>query len=66
MFETRDEVGLCVDCVHRRRVPTRRGTSFWLCRKSETDPGYPKYPRLPVRICRGYHHETLDTNETSP
>lgn len=29
-------------------------SSFVLCQKSETDPAYPKYPRLPVLECPGY------------
>ena len=47
------DVGLCASCVHARRVPTTR-TEFWLCRRSATEPSYPRYPRLPVRQCPGY------------
>jgi hypothetical protein len=31
-----------------------RGSVFYLCERSLTDPAYPKYPRLPVLECAGY------------
>ncbi len=46
--------GLCDVCRHQHVVRTRRGSRFSLCRRSKTDPSYPKYPRLPVRECRGF------------
>jgi hypothetical protein len=46
--------GLCDTCRHQQVVTTRRGSRFSLCRRSKTDPAYPKYPRLPVRECAGY------------
>ena len=49
----RDPIGLCRDCRHAREVPTA-GTRYWLCRRSATDPSFPKYPRLPMRACRGF------------
>jgi predicted CoA-binding protein len=49
----RDPVGLCRDCRHSRDVPAPR-TTYWLCRRSATDPSFPKYPRLPVERCRGF------------
>jgi len=48
-----DAVGLCRDCRHSRQVPTTRAT-YWLCRRSESDPTFPRYPRLPLRSCRGF------------
>jgi hypothetical protein len=50
----RRRVGLCLDCRHHRRIATGRGSLFLLCRRSETDPVYPRYPRLPVVRCAGY------------
>ena len=47
-------VGLCVDCISSRRVVSVRGSEFWLCVRSEKDPRFPKYPRLPVLECPGY------------
>jgi hypothetical protein len=51
--DPRDRVGLCRACAFGREVPTPRAT-FWLCRRSATDPRFERYPRLPVRACRGY------------
>ena len=48
-----DAVGLCRDCRHARQVPTA-GSIYWLCRRSATDPSFARYPRLPVRACRGF------------
>jgi|SRR5215469_15672551 len=49
-----DCVGLCAHCTHVRRITSDRGSRFYLCRRSATDPSFPKYPRLPVVQCRGY------------
>ena len=50
----KEEVGLCAECVHGRRIVSGKGSEFWRCAKSETDPRFPKYPRLPVVRCDGY------------
>jgi hypothetical protein len=47
-------VGLCATCLHARRVESSRGSEFILCGRSATDPGFPKYPSLPVMECSGY------------
>jgi hypothetical protein len=46
--------GLCPGCAHSRRVDSARGSTFFLCELSRTDPRFPKYPRLPVLTCAGY------------
>ena len=46
-------VGLCARCKHVRIIRSDRGSIFYLCRRSATDPAYPQYPRLPVLNCRG-------------
>ena len=46
--------GLCGDCVAARVVATNRGSLFVLCRRSETDERFERYPRLPVLACPGY------------
>ena len=46
-------VGLCATCRHARTVSTPRST-FWLCRRSFSDPAFAKYPRLPVLECPGH------------
>lgn len=48
------ESGLCQSCRHGRRIESLRGSEFWLCERSRSEPSYPKYPRLPVLACRGF------------
>ncbi len=52
--------GLCETCKHRRLVPNTRGSVFSLCERSRTDPGYPRYPRLPVMRCAGYEQREVE------
>jgi hypothetical protein len=52
--QERPYAGLCADCRHMRRMRSDRGSTFYLCAKSATDPAFPKYPRLPVLQCPGY------------
>lgn len=51
------EPGLCVSCVYRQRVNSRRGSAFVRCRKADEDPRFPKYPMLPVLKCEGYEKQ---------
>jgi hypothetical protein len=46
--------GLCDSCKHQQLVHNTRGSTFSLCRRSKTDPDYPRYPRLPVVECTGF------------
>jgi hypothetical protein len=48
------EPGLCGACRHAQVVRSDRGSIFYLCRLSFTQPQFPKYPRLPVKECDGY------------
>jgi hypothetical protein len=57
LSEEFDTVGLCRTCQHAKVVETARGSTFYLCRLSETDPRFPKYPRLPVVRCMGYERK---------
>jgi len=50
----RVRAGLCYDCVYARRTTSARGSTFYLCERSVTDPTFPRYPRLPVVQCAGY------------
>ena len=54
--ETTEEaqIGLCATCRHLKKNPNDRGSVFYYCRKSETDPRYAKYPPLPVLACPGH------------
>ncbi len=55
--------GLCATCRHARVIGGARSL-FWLCRRSESDPSYPRYPRLPVAACAG--HEAGVPDQTGP
>jgi hypothetical protein len=46
--------GLCARCAHALVIRNDRGSRFYLCRLSATDPRFPKYPPLPVRRCTGF------------
>jgi GNAT superfamily N-acetyltransferase len=56
--------GLCASCHHVERIVSARGSTFYLCQRSRTDARFPKYPRLPVRACAGYEHETMSTTHS--
>ena len=56
--------GLCARCRLVRIIRSDRGSVFYLCRRSATDPAYAQYPRLPVRVCRGYEEQESDRNPT--
>jgi hypothetical protein len=53
-LERRARVGLCATCAHARSIQSAKGSEFWLCEKSKTDPRFKKYPPLPVRACLGF------------
>lgn len=48
------EVGLCARCVHGRQQANARGSVFWRCGRSESDPRFARYPPLPVLSCEGF------------
>jgi hypothetical protein len=51
-------VGLCATCRHVRRVVSARGSEFYLCERSRTEPArFRKYPPLPVRQCSGFEKQ---------
>jgi hypothetical protein len=45
--------GLCAGCRWARRLASAR-SAFLRCDRSDTDPGFPRYPALPVVACAGY------------
>lgn len=51
------DAGLCASCRHARAITSSKRSTFLLCHRSTTDPAFPRYPPLPVRVCRG--HEAL-------
>jgi hypothetical protein len=40
--------------MHARPVESAKRSQFLLCQLSQSDPSFPKYPRLPVLRCSGY------------
>ena len=46
--------GLCDHCRFMRLIRSDRGSTFYFCELSVTNPAFPKYPRLPVLHCGGY------------
>ena len=46
--------GLCGRCEHVQRVPSSRGSTFYLCRLSFSDSRFARYPPLPVLACSGF------------
>jgi hypothetical protein len=49
-----DRDGLCGACRQAHVIRNDRGSRFLRCLRSETDPGFARYPLLPVLSCRGY------------
>lgn len=50
-------VGLCLSCQHVDVITSSRESTFYRCRRAETDPTFRKYPALPVVACRGYERD---------
>lgn len=47
-------VSLCESCNHVREVVSGTGSRFLLCRLSQTDSRFRKYPPQPIARCEGY------------
>jgi len=45
---------LCERCRHVRVIQSAKGSVFLFCRRSASEPEYPKYPPQPVVDCRGF------------
>jgi hypothetical protein len=45
---------LCESCNFKREVLSGRKSRFFLCRLSQSNPGFVKYPPQPVIQCGGY------------
>jgi hypothetical protein len=50
----RARVGLCAGCRFAALQRSARGSRFWRCRRADSDPGFARYPPLPVRSCAGF------------
>jgi hypothetical protein len=47
--------GLCDSCREARIVRSDRGAVFLRCGRADRDRAFPRYPVLPVLVCRGYN-----------
>jgi hypothetical protein len=62
----RMRIGLCAGCRHMRRVHSERGSNFYLCEKGlKSEPGFAKYPRLPVLKCSGFETDEIHHGEAN-
>jgi hypothetical protein len=52
-LERQQAVGLCAECRFARSIRGSRSI-FWLCERSRDDSTFARYPRLPIRSCRGF------------
>ena len=53
------DAGLCPSCRHVTIIVSDRGSVFYRCRLSDTDPAFPRYPRLPVLTCSGWRRSKV-------
>jgi hypothetical protein len=53
---------LCETCNFCREVVTAKGSRFLLCRLSQSNPSFPKYPPQPVVRCSG-HERKLEVGQ---
>ena len=62
--EVPQHAGLCALCRHARSVPTPR-SMFLLCERSVKDATFERYPRLPIRTCRGFEGTGAASSDSS-
>ncbi len=64
--ETRpvDNVGMCAQCTHMRKVASERGSLFYQCALAAVRPEFAKYPRLPVLQCAGFQQADSQSHPT--
>jgi hypothetical protein len=48
-----ESAGLCSQCRHARLIVSDKGHAFIRCGRSDSEPSYDRYPRLPVLECAG-------------
>ncbi len=66
MNDTSQRAGLCPACHWVRRVVSGRGSQFLRCGLSDVEPGFDKYPRVPVLSCRGFRAAGQEPSEDVP
>ncbi len=56
--------GICLGCEHVRVIRSGRGSVFLMCERGlRKEPGYLKYPRLPVVRCAGHEPAAAAQND---
>ena len=58
-----ERIGLCGDCLYMRQIKSDRGSTFYQCERSASNPEFPKYPRLTVIQCSGYEPKVGKTKD---
>jgi hypothetical protein len=53
------QAGLCASCRLAEIITSSRGSTFYLCTLSATNPAFRRYPVLPVRECSGYQPQAV-------
>jgi hypothetical protein len=58
---------LCERCAWMREVVTPKGSRFLLCRLSQTDPRFARYPPQPIVRCAGFRpgQASVDRSDTA-
>jgi hypothetical protein len=54
---------LCETCSHVREVVSGTGSRFLLCRLSQADRRFSKYPPQPVIACEGFEDAKCSSQE---
>lgn len=54
---------LCESCTQMREIISGKGSRFLLCRLSQQDRRFPKYPPQPVLRCQGYQPAVAEAEE---
>lgn len=57
---------LCPMCRFVKIIENRRGSRFFLCTLSATDPRFAKYPLQPVRSCSGFQPASTKNGNAEP
>jgi hypothetical protein len=57
-------ISLCETCRHCREVLSGKGSRFLMCRLSQVDRRFAKYPPQPVLRCPGFEPQESVTDPT--
>jgi hypothetical protein len=64
--ESKVSESLCKTCDHMREITSGKGARFLLCRLSQANARFPKYPPQPVVNCEGYcRNQTISRSPQS-